>query len=230
MFVKHLADLPRFESPATKGARELVSSYASPALVHHAIRSALFASVYGLIAGIEHDPELLEVAALLHDLGLEPPFDSHWEWVPFEEASGHVAAVFAAGAGWDRSRRDQLAETIRLHMTDDVDPAVSPEGHLLERATGLDIAGSNPELWPTEFVVDVVRAVPRLDLAAQFGACFRDQAVRKPASAAAAAVRRGLLDRLEALDNASVDDDGLFSPTVKGQHTWTVKHTGTSAR
>lgn len=206
MQLKRLADVPRFESVVTRAALDLVSSYANAALVNHAIRSFLFASAYGLTAGIDHDPELLEVAALLHDLGLEPPFDSHWEWVPFEEASGHVATVFAAGAGWERSRRSRLAEAIRLHMADDVDPTVSPEGHLLERATGFDIAGAHPELWPAEFVADVVAAVPRLDLAAQFGACFRDQAVRKPASAASAAVRAGLLDRLGALDSQSVDD------------------------
>ena len=48
-----------------------------------------------VVDGIEHDAELLYVAALMHDLGLVAAFDSHA--LPFEDVGGHVAWVLAPG-------------------------------------------------------------------------------------------------------------------------------------
>jgi hypothetical protein len=191
-----IADLPVPDTAASRAAEEVLRVYAAPALVHHAVRSSLFASSYGLLTGVGFDPELLHVAALLHDLGLEEPFDSHR--LPFEEAGGHLAWVFGAGAGWAPARRDRLAEIIVRHMWDEVDPAVDPEGHLLARATSLDISGHGLEEWPAGLRAEVLAAWPRLDLADRFAACFADQAARKPASSAAAAMRSGLGARIAA--------------------------------
>jgi hypothetical protein len=191
-----LDDLPIPETTATRSATEVLRRYAAPALVNHALRSGLWAAAYGLLHGIPYDPELLQVAALLHDLGLEEPFDSHR--LPFEVAGGDLAWVFGAGAGWPADRRLRLAEVVVRHMWDDVDPALDPEGHLLERATSLDISGRRIEEWPAGLRAEVLERWPRLDLAARFTACFADQAARKPDSSAAAAVRSGLADRIAA--------------------------------
>lgn len=43
--------------------------------------------------GLDFDRELFFVAAMLHDLALTPPFDSHT--LAFEEAGGHLARVSA---------------------------------------------------------------------------------------------------------------------------------------
>lgn len=189
-----LADLSRADTPVTRRALAVVSAYASPALRNHAIRSAVWAAAHAQLAGIDHDAELLEVASLLHDLGLEEPFDNYT--LAFEDAGGHAARIFAAGAGWTEARQRHLADVIREHMFDAVDPSMSPEGYLLERATALDISGAEPERWPEPFRAEVLAAFPRLDLRDRFGRCFQDQAARKQGSAAAAAVRSGLLDRL----------------------------------
>ena len=191
-----LADLPVPDTAATRTAEETLRRYAAPALVHHAIRSGLFAAAYGRLTGVGYDPELLHVSALLHDLGLEEPFDSHR--LPFEVAGGELAWVFGAGAGWLPERRQRLADIVVRHMWDDVDPALDPEGHLLERATSLDISGGRMDEWPAELLAEVVAAWPRLDLAERFSACFADQAARKPDSAAAAAMRSGLPERIAA--------------------------------
>jgi hypothetical protein len=81
-------------------------------------------------------------------------------------------------------------------MWDEVDPADDPEGHLLERATTLDISGGRAELWPADLRTEVMAAFPRLDLRQQFLRCFEDQAARKPGSRAAGAVASGIADRL----------------------------------
>ena len=191
-----LADLPRPDTPATRAAEEVLRRYAAPAMVNHAIRSWLWAAALGLAEGLSYDPELLQVAALLHDVGLEDPFDS--ARLPFEVAGGHVAWVFGAGAGWPPTRRDRLSEVIVRHMWDSVDPAADPEGYLLERATALDISGRRHEDWPASLRAEVLAGRPRLDLAGRFTRCFADQAARKPDSAAAAAVRSGITGRIAA--------------------------------
>jgi hypothetical protein len=74
---------------------------------------------------------------MFHDIGLVPAFDSHT--VSFEEAGGHVARVFAAGAGWPAERRERLSEVIIRHMSPQVDVSADPEGHLLARSTAAEI-------------------------------------------------------------------------------------------
>ena len=191
-----LVDLELPDTAATRAAEEVLRRYAGDALVNHAVRSAVFAAAYGRLTGVDYDPELLHVAGLLHDLGLEPPFDSHR--LPFEVAGGELAWVFGAGLGWPPARRQRLADIVVRHMWHEVDPAFDPEGHLLERATSLDISGRRLDEWPAPLRADVLAARPRLDLAERFTACFADQAARKPDSAAGAAMRSGLGERIAA--------------------------------
>jgi hypothetical protein len=190
---RHPGTPPAPVSAAATAALAVATEYCSPALLNHSVRSYLWAAEYARRHGIEVDHELLYVAAVLHDLGLAAPFDSHR--VEFEHAGGHVAWVFAAGAGWPAARRRRVAEVIVAHMADAVDPAVDPEGCALEAATAFDISG-RPIGLPAELVLDVLQAHPRYALAAEFTACFLDQAARKPGSAAAAAVRSGIAERI----------------------------------
>jgi hypothetical protein len=188
-----LADIPVPSTAAAEAAAEVVAQYSAPALVNHCIRAYLFAAARAQLDGLPVDFELLYVSAMLHDIGLEPAFDSHT--IAFEQAGGHVAWVFAAGAGWPAERRRRAAGVIVAHMIG-ADPAIDPEGHLLDIATGLDISGRDAEGWPGELLAEIVSAYPRLDLVDRFLACFRDQAERKPASSAAEAMRGGLPDRI----------------------------------
>jgi hypothetical protein len=188
-----LADVPVPVTPAARAAYNVLSRFSAPALVNHCVRSYLFAASRAALDGLSIDHEVLYVASLLHDLGLEDVFDSHL--IPFEEAGGSVAWVFAVGAGWPLDRRDHAAAVIVAHMRG-ADPAVDPEGHVLDLATGLDISGRGEEHWPLELRREIVARYPRLDLAARFTACIVDQAERKPQSRAAVAVEEGIAARL----------------------------------
>ncbi|WP_299957420.1 HD domain-containing protein [uncultured Modestobacter sp.] len=184
------------DSPAAALAREVAARFCSPALLAHSCRSYLWAAQYGRARGIAFDAELLYVAAMLHDIGLVPVFDS--ATVPFEEAGGAVAWVFAAGAGWDAERRDRVAGVIVAHMAEQVDVATDPEGHLLELATGLDVSGRRPDDWPAAFRTEVLARYPRQGLAEEFLGCFTEQARRKPASLAGRFVAGGFAERVRA--------------------------------
>jgi hypothetical protein len=192
-----LADLHPPDTPAARAALEVGERYCSPALLAHSVRSWLFALAFAEVEGLAGlDEELLYVASLVHDLGLVPAFDA--VRVPFETAGGEVGWVLAAGAGWSPARRQRVVEVVEAHMRPSVDAADDPEGHLLEIATGLDISGARPDALPEAFLRDVLRAHPRGDLAAEFGACLLAQAARKPGSQAERIVASGLERRLAA--------------------------------
>ncbi|MGJ6962209.1 HD domain-containing protein [Streptosporangium sp. G11] len=191
-----LADIVVPDTTAARGALEVATAYCSPALLNHSVRAYLWAAAYGAMNGVAFDDELLYVASMMHDIGLVKEFDSHT--VPFEEAGGHVAWVFAAGAGWPVERRVRASEIVVRHMWDKVDPAQDPEGHLLELSTGLDISGRRAEDFPAELRAEVLERYPRLGIGPEFTACLTDQAARKPDSLAGGFVRSGVAGRIAA--------------------------------
>ncbi len=191
-----LNDLKIPATTACHTALEVATAYCSPALLNHSIRAYLWAAGYGLERGIAFDAELLYVSAMLHDLSLVKEFDNHT--LPFEEAGGHVAWVFGAGAGWPVERRRRAAEVIVRHMWDKVDVAKDPEGYLLELSTGMDISGRGTEDIPPDLRTDVLARYPRLGLGEQFIGYSEDQAKRKPLCLAAKFVRSGFAAKVAA--------------------------------
>ncbi|MEU1410575.1 HD domain-containing protein [Streptomyces sp. NPDC005731] len=189
-----LSDVPAPDTAASSAALEVASAYHSPALLNHSVRSYIWAAARAMAQGISVDSELLYVAALFHDMGLVREFDSHT--VPFEVAGSDVARVFTAGAGWPAERRRRLAEVIVRHMWPEVDVSMDPEGHVLCKATALEVVGRNADDFAPDFRAAVLERHPRLGFATEFLTCFQDQAARKPDSSAAGAVRSSLETRM----------------------------------
>jgi hypothetical protein len=90
----------------------------------------------------------------------------------------------------------RVLDAIVRHNWPSVDAELDVEGHLLEVATGLDISGARADALPEEYLREVLRAHPRGELAAKFGACVRDQAERKPDTAARRLVDGGVVRKL----------------------------------
>ncbi|WP_067474087.1 hypothetical protein [Actinomadura hibisca] len=90
-------------APAYRGALKVATAYHTPSQLNHSVRAHLWAAAHAQGNGIAFDAELL------HDIGLVAEFDSHT--VPFEDAGGHVAWVFGAGAGWSPERRARASES-----------------------------------------------------------------------------------------------------------------------
>jgi len=174
------------QSPAAAAALSVAGRYYSPALLNHCLRAYLWGTMYAAAHDIGFDDELYYVSAMLHDIALTEPFDSHL--LAFENAGGELAWVFGTAAGWPAERAARATEIIILHMRDDVPAAADPESHLLQVATSWDVVGRSPELFPPESWTEVLARYPRLGFGAEFTACFQDQAARKPASSAAASL------------------------------------------
>ncbi|WP_091103937.1 HD domain-containing protein [Nonomuraea pusilla] len=182
------------DTPACRGALDVATRYHTPSLLNHSVRAYLWAAAYAQDNGIAFDAELLYVSSMLHDIGLAPEFDSHT--VPYEEAGGHVAWAFCAGAGWSAERRTRATEVIIHHMWDEVSVDEDPEGHLLELSTGMDISGRRTEDIPALVREEVLARYPRLGIAKEFAACITEQGARKPGSLAGGFVRSGIADRI----------------------------------
>jgi hypothetical protein len=184
------------QTPAANAALSVATEFYSPALLNHCIRSYLWSVRYASAHGITFDDELLYVSAMLHDIALTEPFDSHR--MSFEEAGGHLAWVFGVAAGWSVDRAARAREIIVLHMRDDVAASVDPESHLLQVATGWDVGGRYADEFPPESRTDVLAQYPRQGFGAEFLACFEDQARRKPDGAAAVLVANDAAGRIHA--------------------------------
>jgi len=174
------------QTPAAGAALAVATRFYTPALLNHCVRSYLWGAAYAAAHHIDFDAELYYVAALLHDIALTEPFDSHR--LPFEVAGGDLAWVFGVAAGWPGARADRAAEIIVLHMRDDVAAADDPEAHLLQVATAWDVVGRRPAEFSPEVRTEVLASYPRGEFGAGFTECFQDQAERKPASATAASL------------------------------------------
>ena len=192
----HLDDLTVPDTAAATRAYELADAFCSTALRNHCVRSYLWATVLADQEGIPVDAELLYVAAMLHVFGLLPAFDH--PSTSFEQVGGTVGMVFAAGAGWPVARQQRVSEVIVRHMGSTGDRADDPEGHLLERATTIDVSGGGIELVPAGLRSEVLARWPRLAFAAEFAERFQAQAARGPELSAGRAVARGALERMAA--------------------------------
>ena len=191
-----LDDLTVPDTAAATHAYALADAFCSPALRNHCVRSHLWAAALAAREGITVDAELLYVAAMLHDFGLLPSFDH--PSTSFEHVGGTIAGVFAAGAGWPVARQKRVSEVIVRHMGHTGDPVDDPEGHLLERATTIDVSGGGIELVPAALRTEVLTRWPRMSFAAEFAERFQAQVARGPELSAGRAIARGALDRMAA--------------------------------
>ncbi len=145
---------------------------------------------------ITFDDELRYVSAMLHDIGLTEVFDSHT--VPFEQAGGDLAWVFAVAAGWPADRAARATEIIVRHMGDDVAATADPESHILQVATSWEIVGRQPEEFGAQLRAEILARYPWQGFGSEFLACFQDQGTRKPESAAAGSIANRLAERIKA--------------------------------
>ncbi|BDY30084.1 MULTISPECIES: cyanamide hydratase [Mycolicibacterium] len=184
------------QTAAATAALAVATRFYTPALLNHCVRSYLWGVRYGAAHGIAFDDELYYVSAMLHDIALTDPFDSHR--VSFEEAGGDLAWVFGVAAGWPADRAARATEIIVLHMRADVSADADPESHLLQVATAWDVAGRHPDEFPAEVRAEILAGYPRKGFGNEFLACFEDQARRKPDGSAAASVANNGAERIRA--------------------------------
>jgi hypothetical protein len=118
-------------------------------LLTHSVRAFCWGAVIGEGEGLAFDRQILWTASLMHDLGLTRiPRNT----MCFEVEGAEFAGRFLERRGLPAEVADRVSIAIILHMQPSVTLSDGIESVLLDRATGLDVRGTEYAL------VDAVRA------------------------------------------------------------------------
>jgi hypothetical protein len=159
--LKSVAGINIPDSTIAQQATELLLEHGTPFIYNHSLRVFLFASLNGQRNSIKHDPELLYISAVFHDLGLTPYYSSHDK--RFEVDGANAAREFLKSHGFGNESLQLVWDAIALHTTIGVAEYKEPEVALLYSGVGLDVMGEGYENLSSEAREAIVSAFPRKD-------------------------------------------------------------------
>jgi HD domain len=172
----HLSDLEIPDSNITKKATALVTELSPNFLVNHCIRTFLFGAALGLRDGKRFDPELLYLAAIMHDLG----FTDHLSGLePFELEGAAFARNFLLDNAYDERKADLVHEAIALHSSLGIIRR-EPEIALIQRGVGLDVVGLRFSDLARTTIAEIIAAYPRLQFKKQVMPLVKKKVFGKP--------------------------------------------------
>jgi hypothetical protein len=147
------------DSDLAKVVTSLVREVSSAPLFNHVARSFLFGSRLGTAKALKFDPELLFVAAMMHDLGLTEQYMAE---ARFEIDGADAAARILRARGYPEAKIDIVWEAIALHASMEIAARRCSEVALLHLGTFMD-AGFNAEKLPAAVFQEVFDALPRMN-------------------------------------------------------------------
>jgi HD domain-containing protein len=174
------AVLPNVDIPRSSMADEATAiaraAYREP-LYNHALRSFLFARLIARAKSIRYDPELLYIAAIMHDVGLSPLHMSATE--RFEVDGANAARSLLEKHGVTASKVDVVWDAIALHDSGGLAKWKAPEVRLVNAGVAADF-GAHLELLDRTDVTSVLRAAPRTGFVDDFLSSVAEVVKRKP--------------------------------------------------
>jgi hypothetical protein len=156
-----LAGITVLATPVIALALERAQAGSEPYLFNHAVRSWLFATRIAQLTSIAHDPEVIAVGALLHDLTLTKEFSGPRR---FEVEAADIARAFARTQGFDDRRAQLVWDSVALNSTPSIGAFKEAEVALCTAGIGLDFAGWEYDRFPAEEMAAILDAYPRLDM------------------------------------------------------------------
>ena len=173
-------DPDRLRVPDTMIAREaeaLCAEVYKQALLNHCLRSYAWGTILAQRDGLDHDPELLYVTCLLHDLGVTDRYcDTVTGQACFAATGATVAREWSRERGWREPRCTALADAISQHLNPYVAPEHGIEAHLMQAGAGFDVVGMRHWEVATPTVQTVLARHPRLGFKKSFASAMCAQA------------------------------------------------------
>ncbi|KAL8663668.1 MAG: hypothetical protein Q9168_008050, partial [Polycauliona sp. 1 TL-2023] len=182
------------DTPLITSALAFAKSHSTPTLYGHMVRSWLFGFIMAskIPSLTSRDLEAHSIAAILHDVGLDPspsnPLVSDDKC--FEVDSANAAIAFLTSEApeheWSKHRKQLVWDAIALHASIHIAMHKEPEVVATTIGIGADLMG--PEgpftrgLLTQDEYEGVVNAVPRLGMASEFGEAMCEICRRKPAA------------------------------------------------
>ncbi|MCF2526588.1 HD domain-containing protein [Yinghuangia soli] len=175
-----IADIAIPDSKLAKEATELVRDATDDLLYDHSRRVYLWGALHGRRLDIEHDPELLYIAAMFHDIGLTAPHRASGRRFEIDGADEARAFLASHGIADDRSRL--VWEAIALHTTPEIPNHMHPVIALTTAGVEMDVLGIGYHAVSDEERAAVVAAHPRPDFKRRILQAFTDGIAGKPAT------------------------------------------------
>src|SRR5271170_3588952 len=172
-----LAGIKVSDSALVHEAIELARTSSSPFLFNHVMRSWLFCVLAAERAQAKPDPELLAVAAVLHDLGLT---ERHAGRDRFEVDGANAAKLFLKDRGIPPLQIQLVWDAIALHTTRSIALHKEPEVAVTHAGIALDVIGAGLDLIPQDKLRAILAEFPRLSLKTELQSCLCSVIRRKP--------------------------------------------------
>lgn len=165
------------DTALAREAAELAAAALPPEIFRHTLRVFLFAELIARKKGVPHDPELVYVAAILHDTGLS--FSHMSSKQRFEVDGANLARALLQKHGVATERIDLVWDAIALHDQSAIAQWKQPEVMLVSAGVGTDF-GANLDVLERNDVFEVLRAAPREDFIPVFLEAAAAFVKRKP--------------------------------------------------
>jgi hypothetical protein len=159
-----LGGITVIDTPLITGAMEYARIHSEPFLFNHAVRSWLFAVRLGQLQGVPHDPEVVAVGTLLHDLGLTDSFTGSKR---FEIEGADAARAFAREQGLDDRRLQLVWDSVALNSTPSIGLNKEAEVALCTAGIGVEFGFQYDRIPPKE-MKSILAAFPRLEMKRRF--------------------------------------------------------------
>lgn len=178
------------DTAAVAEATQRVWDDTSPLIYHHSRRVFFFAQLHAQKLGLSPDPELLYLAAMFHDTGLNRPFSDLEQ--RFEVDGANHGRAFLLEHGFSSAAADTVWTAIALHTTPGIPEHMGPEIAATNLGVLTDVIGLGLDRLDADQLDHILAVHPRGDFKNEFLSAYFD----------------GLKDRPEAT-NGTVNSDVL---------------------
>jgi hypothetical protein len=162
---RHLAGIVVPDTALVARTIDYAREHCEPYLFNHVMRSWLFATAIAQVKSSPHDAEVLAVATLLHDIGLEKAFEGP---LRFEVEGANAARAFARAEGMGERQAQLIWDGVALNSTPSIGLYKEAEVALCTTGIGLDWGGWGYELLTRDQIGGIVDAFPRLQMKQRF--------------------------------------------------------------
>jgi hypothetical protein len=152
------------DTPLITRAMDYARLHSEPFLFNHAVRSWLFAVRLGQVQRVPHDPEVIAVGTLLHDLGLTDSFTGPKR---FEIEGADAARAFAREQGLDDRQVQLIWDSVALNSTPSIGLYKEAEVALCTAGIGVEF-GFQYDRIPANEMKSILTAFPRLEMKRRF--------------------------------------------------------------
>jgi hypothetical protein len=178
--LKSLAGIKIPDTALCCAAVDLLEASSPEWLCTHCLRTYVFGSlaVRGLGRSVA-DEEAAFCAAVLHDLGLVPPYRRDNR---FEVDGADAARAFCATHQVSPERADVVWQAIALHTSPGIPTRLAAEIALVHLGAGLDFLGLGLDKVPPALVEELLENYPRLNFKTEFRNLLFEHCRHNPAA------------------------------------------------